>query len=171
MEPLVFDRYETPVRIFLTGVLAIAALVMAVLGILVLAAIFLLGSAIAFHSEYRLIIDLTDRTYEKRILVRPFGQAVTGPLDDLEAICIQTVATQYETKYQAFIISRPAYVGGSWTFILETGSISDVTHAVTRLAKATGLPVRTSKELSDLHQTLDSLGLAKLPRRPGGDRP
>src|SRR6185436_9833711 len=104
MESLVWDRYKNDVRITLTVLLVALAIAVSLVGLAGWATIPLLGAAVAFHAENKLILYPESRTYEKRVLLKPFGQPIKGSLAEFECIRLYTWTSEYSSGCGAALV-------------------------------------------------------------------
>ncbi|HVT10759.1 MAG TPA: hypothetical protein VHE55_00715 [Fimbriimonadaceae bacterium] len=166
MEPFVFDLYPKGLRIGITVTLLICALILFPMHAGYLAAIFILAAAIAFHTEYRLVLDPKNQTYTRLTLVKPFGAPQTGSFGELDCIEVSMESSQYGTSYKAHLLFKVGKYDPPIKFILVTGSIAKVAAEVAKIAEATKIPIRETDQVRALHRGLDTLQGLKGPEAP-----
>jgi hypothetical protein len=97
MQPLVWDKYPEPVRVVLSGSLAVIAIALFFAHSWIGASAFMLIAALAFNTQYRLQIDPAARTCDQRTLIKPFGAGKTVSFDEVKHIQLSFVSG--ETPY------------------------------------------------------------------------
>jgi len=157
MEKLVWSRYPPPARIALTAVLGAAALVCCVNHLLAISAALMLAAAVAFHTEWRLSIDVSARTYERCTLVKPFGIPKSGSIDEIRCIGITMSTSQTADTYFATFVFRPNQFGFVRSFTFSAGTLEAVVADVKKVVDATGIEVIESQDIRQIRQRYQSI--------------
>jgi hypothetical protein len=167
VSPFVWDRYPTAARLGLTF------LVLAVSGIFIaaklpwIAGIGIILAAIAFHTEYRLTLDPSTRTYIRETYLKPFGVPVTGSFDEVRHIHID-VSTSSESPpiyYATFKFKPNEKFGHAPSFKFFSGNLDAVLREVARVVDATGIDISESEQMRKMRASF--VALSGMVERPG----
>jgi hypothetical protein len=158
MEIKVWDRYDLATRLVLTLLLLGLSIIPISAGLSQWAAIPIFCAAIAFHVEWKLIVDPATRTYERRTLLRPFGAPQRGSMDEIMCVRVSLAMGQYSVAYYADVLFQPrAKFDDPARFRIASGPLKDVIAQVAMLTKGTRIPVVESNELREVRKDYDSI--------------
>src|SRR5687768_9955050 len=114
-----WDHFPREVRLMATGFFMVLAAALYPAS-LVFSGIVIGLAALIFHVEYRLSLNLSDRTFERRVHIRPFGHPRRGPLSAIRTIELSKESMRDGTRYSAAIVFEP----GKPKFVIAHGSLA-----------------------------------------------